>query len=372
MARMLAVLAATAFVAGAAVECGLGYPLQHTWSDTPPHVHPSSCALRVLPRPHLQACLANRTLYILGNSIARNYQAELAEMVGGATPFVPVESWLRRRARRAALRSEQHAAAAPAGRRRKRPRDAGSLAAARERLRQRRQDQKVLCGRGCTTTCAGGFRVKYARVQYFGAWPKGFPRFGDVCGKRGTSAACLRRFFADSKPGDMVLVLVGLMYAITPILERRVANMWPAEALQARVERDISTLPRVLADVFKGGGPESVYFVTTPPTTPGKWVRANAFVHWLNPTAVRLLGQGPGGAGFHVLDQYGIAAPHYAGPLYNDFVHMAGPLTQAALHLLTNNIPSCMAAWPPEGGSADNGAPQPPHTGRASAAGHQR
>jgi hypothetical protein len=329
----------------------------------------------VLPRATLQTCLGNRTLYILGNSLARNYQAELAEMVGGATPFVPQASWLRRRARRAALRREHHAASgagAGGSRRKSSAGGASSLAAMRDRLRQRRQDQKVLCGRGCTTTCAGGFRVKYARVQYFGAWPKGFPRFGDVCGKRGTSPACLRHFFADSKPGDLVLVLVGLMYAITPVLERRAAQLWPAEAMQARVERDISTLPLVLAEVFKGGGPESVYFVTTPPTTPGKWVRANAFVHWLNPTAVRLLGPGPGGAGFHILDQYGIAAPHYDGPLYNDFVHMAGPLTQALLHLLTNNI--CMP--PPAGGGAAGkdaaAAAHPQHAGHASSAGHQR
>ena len=81
--------------------CGLGYPLRARWTPAPPYLIPEDgCALSVLPRATLQRCLANRTLYILGNSIARNYQAELAELVGGASPFVPGVARRRRRRQR--------------------------------------------------------------------------------------------------------------------------------------------------------------------------------------------------------------------------------------------------------------------------------
>ena len=326
-------------------SCGLGYPISATWRDSPPYVHPDGCRLAVHSRRSLQRCLANRTLYIIGNSIARNYQAEIAELVGGASPFTPnvarvlkqggpmsiTETWK--------VSSNKQSAEA-------------RLAAMRQKLKVRRKEQKKLCGNSCETTCKGGFRIKYARVQYYGRWMKGFPRFGDVCGQSGTNAACLGDFFSDSKEGDVLVFQMGLMYGITHLLDRNVAKQWPMPRLKKRVEADIASFPETVAKVFNGRKSD-VYFVTTGPASPGKWTKVNEFVRWFNPVAAAAFGgssdqlspsaqgggsDGSSGAGYKIIDQYGINKPHVASSLYNDYVHISGPLTQALLHILLNDI----------------------------------
>ena len=88
-----ATVAATA--AGAVKElsipCGVGIPMESPrWYNSPPYIRPGGgCNLKIQPPDALQRCLSGRTIFILGNSLARNYQAELAEIVGDASPFVP-------------------------------------------------------------------------------------------------------------------------------------------------------------------------------------------------------------------------------------------------------------------------------------------
>ena len=161
--------------------CGTGYPLPRSrWTSSPPYLRPESCRLDVLPSSTLQTCLRGRKVFILGNSIARNYQAELAEMLGNPSDFEPIRFVASRHLSQALAPTNDSRLDTSAATRALRPKVRGQSAGfsmrwqdastLRARLKERRQRQKSKCLFACTTT-AGGVQLLYYRIQVRAALP---------------------------------------------------------------------------------------------------------------------------------------------------------------------------------------------------------
>lgn len=319
--------AAAAFTAPPRGSCGVGFPLAAAWQrGPPPFLRPAGCELAALPPAELRRCLSNRTVYVLGNSVGRNYAFETAAMMQCADAPLTRGVHVRRvRARGGGGGGSR----------------AGGGRARVSAATARRHAQKAACDMSCGTTCrgtgagGGATAVRYAKVQLFGAHLPTFPRAADVCGVRGTTAACLARFFAGATPRDALVFNIGLHYAVTVVISQAAARRWPPPRLRARAAADAAALPAVLRSLFPG----RVYYVTTGPASPGKWVRANRFIHDLNDDVVAALGA-TRALNVTVVDQHAISNGRWS--MYNDYVHIAGPLTRAALAVLWGD--ACAAA----------------------------
>ena len=184
--------------------------------------------------------------------------------------------------------------------------------------------------------------------------------------------ACLSRLLKGATEADVLLFQMGLYYFISPVSDPRLARKWPMPRIHARLEQDIRAFPAMLKKAFPG----KIFFSNTGPAAPGKWVKVNkqaseesvcgcmvqitsvrfvkrvvqscvrshtaaklvyfrsnqlkAVTNTLTPLSRLQLRRfndlafsvfGPSGAGFTLLDQYAISAPHMNDKmLYNDYV----------------------------------------------------
>lgn len=67
-------------------QCHRQYPSQGSWTESAPYWQPSNCPLfRAFGTDEAITCLQNRTVYVVGNSVARQSAFCLVELLGGAS-----------------------------------------------------------------------------------------------------------------------------------------------------------------------------------------------------------------------------------------------------------------------------------------------
>lgn len=64
--------------------CNRQLPATGTWSDSPPFWQPTNCPTKHFTPEEVRVCMTGRTLYVIGNSVARQSAFNLIELLGGA------------------------------------------------------------------------------------------------------------------------------------------------------------------------------------------------------------------------------------------------------------------------------------------------
>ena len=185
----------------------------------PPYFFPKGCAIYGRNATQARACLAGRRIFVLGNSVARAYVFELPTVL-----------------------------------------DAGG--------REDRAEQKRTCSKMASrgtqaqhaTSCAldfvGGGRVSFLWRQVLGEVAPDFPiaAEGEFCFNV-TARECHAAFFDGSRPGDVLLITQGLLYARYPKQTLGAAipgrDVLPPD-IDATLARDANVLVSHVRELFRG------------------------------------------------------------------------------------------------------------------------
>ena len=256
--------------------------------STPPYFHPGNCD--VWPHTPVQAtqCFANRSIFVMGNSVGRASAFELESVLNNGVPLD------RDKQKRTCLKGEAW------------------------------QPHHM---ESCTLTFSHGTSAHFLWRQFFAEAPHEgkLTNEGDMCFDVNVSA-CLRAFWPTSRSGDILLITQGLFYARYP---NHVGTSEAHSSLEQVVVRDAESLISTVENSFKGS---LVVVINTAPmrddTPAGTNTRVTAINNALRPVWIR--------AGYALVDQelINVAALRAIDGqrYYSDHVHFPGPLSAAAWH----------------------------------------
>lgn len=320
------------------------------FKTSPPYWTLPGCPTQAFSRENVTSCMKGRTLYVMGNSVARQNAINMVELLGGY----------------------------------------GVL----------RENQKEMCPRHGTTwgdSCHQefvGVKIRYLFLQYMDGFDytnrSGFPFYrhrvmedGKYTLKTGrlpdrnstygmrpndlahtktsfgeddscilkSMRACLREFFADSKEDDVLIFTQGTSYPL-PSKEEVAAQELKALAgepqldMQAWLTASASAFQAHVAATFKG----QVFQVMTAQLHSRKSEASlTPMMHRVNDLLYTLWQGSSEDRPWHTIDQWAINQDREY--MYNDHVHFNGPLSHATLYQMLNELcpeqgdPSPVA-WP--------------------------
>ena len=284
------------------VDCTLGAP----------YFTPSNCRTRTWTGAQAAACLQGVRVFILGNSVARNYAYELGSLFDG---YIPNGSFMHDGRPLDRVQQKQACAKAP------------------------RTDQAALA-QSCVVDFHPITSVSFMWRQWFMQPPPtdtSTAAEGDFC-LGADPIACLRDFLAPSRTGDMLIVSLGLAYA--RYLPRHL-DASPA-MLQRYIRCEAWAFVEAISRLFRGS---SVLVVNTTPMMredPGPSPNKRAVI--INAAESAVFHE----AGWPVLDQWSINWGQWKQ--YADHVHFptapGACLTQAMWqHALSLVCPLHLGTW---------------------------
>ena len=322
-----------ASVAPSALDCAsqplLSGPLN---ASQPPYFFPTQCALRAWSPAAAQRCLRGRRIFILGNSIARGFGFEL-------------------------------------------------LASFFEGPVVQRKDQKGECQPSCTIPLVwndiasfasnkdeANMSVEFSWTQRLGPNMPWCPNHFDPCEAPKEPKECVGEELRGSRPGDLLIIYVGLLYPLTwadweTVQRTGTAEAWRAgggcdskyvdfkEAFAAMTEDDleqatVADMQHFVGAVEKawGGLPEHVFRVRLAPVgdywASGRWAHRVSWFNDLFDIAVQ-------GKQWGTVDQYGInqgqewdfdenrvVVPTH----YSDHLHFGGVLSKVTWEVVLGRL----------------------------------
>jgi len=293
-------------------ECYRTLPGPGVWIDHPPYWIPNDCNLQkdidIFDEESTQKCMANRTLFTIGNSVGRQMLFGMLEMLGGA--YV------------------------------------------------KREDQRDLCPKHETTwddSCHEKFanvNLKYLFLQFIDGFnytdrggfsfikntnltrlppdpqaaidmTNGSAKFwaDDNCILQDTRK-CLETFFSNSTKDDILIFTVGMPYAAD----------WSSSSIDYEnwLRKSAIAFHQNIKDTFKG----TVFRFTSSQTRDTKQWKLGFLTQYLKDVDTLLWDLWKSEKEWYEIDQWAINENR--DKFYNDHVHFNGPLTFATLHQVLN------------------------------------
>lgn len=338
-----------------AAHCSNRFPHEGVWSVDPPHWTPSGCSVRAFNQSSAAQCLKGKTIYVVGSSVARNYAFEMAELLGA-----------KEMTRTDQVGKCQHAAYTwdgcideVAGVKFKvlylqyvdgldyssrggfkhlnaRPKLTKDRPSAPRSAADRQRQARKPTGNDLLSL---PYSYSYPDNVVFSS-PRDLQKWAaplDVCFNL-TAADCLRPFFHGSTTNDLLILSIGLNYAVNMI------DFSPVN-YTSWISESVLNFRQAVGNLFPG----RVFRGTLSEVRNLKkdLVEYNKYI-WRTEKLISSLLNGPTSSGtssdnkavsssampWFTVDQWSINRGRADQQYYQDFVHFHGPLTQAFLHNL--------------------------------------
>jgi len=320
--------------------CHRDWPAKGRWKEDPPYWEPDGCPNMPFGQVETAKCMQGRTLYVIGNSVARQAAFGMVEMLGGSS-------------------------------------------VKRENQRDMCPKHETFWGDSCHQEYAS-VKIRYLFLQFMDGFNyttrNGFPYFRRNQTDTNTTTAaatygrvpaaltpdfyapgsmwaddncihqltrtCFAAFFNESKKDDVLLFTLGMSYGFWPD-ERKNINNKERIDVRAWLTASAVNFKAHLAATFKG----QVFRVTLAQLHKQRnMAHMTPMMALVNVHVWQLWQPGNEEMPWYTIDQWSIN--ENKDHLYDDHVHFNGKLTHAMLHQVLNElcpnggIPGSIVAWP--------------------------